>query len=312
MDDITLRNWAERFDPRLQGALTQYLLGNTSLEQVLIPVVERLYPRHDLSDVMTTITAKVKELDPDSDGGDVVDFLEKLVGMLESKSERAQPALFHTQAPVLGEPGLLTDRQIRELVKTHGMIDPFHDGQITHAPDPQSISKLTISYGLSSCGYDVRVDRTFKVFTEAFGCVIDPKAFDSKNFVEVTANDEGFIRLPPHGFALGKSVERFNIPRNILVDCRGKSTYARCGIVANLTPMEPEWEGHATLALSNTSPAPVKVYAGEGAAQFLFFRTAIPCEVSYKDRGGKYQGATDSLPPKMKGYSFPSEKNGTK
>lgn len=294
MDDISLRAWAERFDPRLQGALTQYLLGNTTLEQVLVPVVERLYPRHDLLDVVACLNEKIRILDPENDGGETVDFLEKIVEMLEDKSDGRTPT-GTLPPPVSTDAGLLSDREIRDLALNHGMISPFHDGQITKDPD-----KLTISYGLSSCGYDIRVDRTFKIFTNTFGGVVDPKAFDPKNFIEVTANAEGYVVLPPHGFALGKSVERFKIPRDILVDCRGKSTYARCGILANLTPMEPEWEGLATIALSNTSPAPVKVYAGEGVAQFLFFRSVSPCEVSYKDRGGKYQGAADITPPKMK------------
>jgi dCTP deaminase len=171
-----------------------------------------------------------------------------------------------------------SDRWIRRMAKEHGMIEPFVDKQVR---------KGAISYGTSSYGYDLRVSDQFKVFTDVYGAVVDPKNFDPKSFVDVKTD---VCMVPPHSFALARSVEYFRIPRNVLTVCLGKSTYARCGIIVNVTPFEPEWEGHVTLEISNTTPLPCRIYANEGLAQVLFFESDEPCETSYKDRKGKYQG----------------------
>jgi dCTP deaminase len=170
------------------------------------------------------------------------------------------------------------DSWIRRMAKEHGMIEPFVDKQVR---------KGAISYGTSSYGYDLRVSDQFKVFTDVYGAVVDPKNFDPKSFVDVKTD---VCMVPPHSFALARSVEYFRIPRNVLTVCLGKSTYARCGIIVNVTPFEPEWEGHVTLEISNTTPLPCRIYANEGLAQVLFFESDEPCETSYKDRKGKYQG----------------------
>jgi len=164
----------------------------------------------------------------------------------------------------------------------HGMIEPFEAGQVR-----ASGGERLISYGTSSYGYDVRCARQFKVFTNINSATVDPKNFDEGSFVDV----EGDVCvIPPNSFALASTVEYFRIPRNVLTICLGKSTYARCGIIVNVTPLEPEWEGHVTLEFSNTTTLPAKIYANEGVAQMLFFESDEVCEVSYKDRGGKYQG----------------------
>src|SRR5438132_307940 len=170
-----------------------------------------------------------------------------------------------------------SDRWIRRMAHQHRMIEPFAD-------DPARGG--VISYGVSSYGYDMRVARQFKIFTNAMSAIVDPKAFDPKSFVEF----EGDVCIvPPNSFALACSVEYFRIPRNVLTVCVGKSTYARCGIITNVTPFEPEWEGYVTLEISNTTPLPAKVYANEGIAQVLFFEGDEPPETSYADKKGKYQ-----------------------
>ncbi|HEY8266594.1 MAG TPA: dCTP deaminase [Steroidobacteraceae bacterium] len=174
-----------------------------------------------------------------------------------------------------------SDRWIRRMAG-QGMIEPFEAGQV-RAVDGHRI----VSYGTSSYGYDVRCAPEFKIFTNINSTIIDPKNFDPKNFVDF--NGEVCI-IPPNSFALARTVEYFRIPRNVMVICLGKSTYARCGIIVNVTPLEPEWEGHVTLEFSNTTPLPARIYANEGVAQFLFFESDEVCETSYKDRGGKYQG----------------------
>ncbi len=173
------------------------------------------------------------------------------------------------------------DVWIRERATQDGMIEPFVDRQIRQR-DGQPI----VSYGLSSFGYDIRVSRHFRIFTNVYGSVVDPKAFDARGLVEI---DSDVCLIPPNSFALALSVETFRIPKNVLTICVGKSTYARCGIIVNVTPFEPGWEGRAVLEISNTTPLPAKVYADEGLAQVLFFESDIPCEVSYADRSGKYQ-----------------------
>lgn len=177
---------------------------------------------------------------------------------------------------------ILSDKEIRNLAVEEKMIEPFVDQQVRQLEKGQR----AISYGLSSYGYDLRVADEFKVFTNVFNTVVDPKNFDEKSFVDLQAD---VCIVPPNSFALARSIEYFRIPRHILTVCLGKSTYARCGIIVNVTPFEPEWEGHVTLEISNTTPLPAKIYANEGLAQVLFFRADQVCETSYADRKGKYQ-----------------------
>ena len=174
-----------------------------------------------------------------------------------------------------------SDRWIRRMAEEHGMIEPFEPGQVRYVDN-----KKVISYGTSSYGYDIRCADEFKVFTNINSTIVDPKDLDPASFVDVKSD---VCIIPPNSFALARTVEYFRIPRNVLTVCLGKSTYARCGIIVNVTPFEPEWEGYVTLEFSNTTPLPAKIYAGEGCAQVLFFESDEPCEVSYADRGGKYQ-----------------------
>jgi len=177
--------------------------------------------------------------------------------------------------------GIKSDRWIRQAAAA-GMIEPFEAGQVRAVAGAR-----IVSYGTSSYGYDVRCAREFKIFTNINSTIVDPKAFDEKSFVDF----EGDVCIiPPNSFALARTVEYFRIPREVLTICLGKSTYARCGIIVNVTPLEPEWEGHVTLEFSNTTPLPAKIYAGEGCAQMLFLGGDDVCETSYRDRGGKYQG----------------------
>ncbi len=173
-----------------------------------------------------------------------------------------------------------------------GMIEPFAEGQVRETEGGAQV----ISYGVSSYGYDLRVSDEFKVFTDVFSTVVDPKAFDERSFVDMKTDE---CIIPPNSFALSRSVEYFRIPRDVLTVCLGKSTYARCGIIVNVTPFEPEWEGHVTLEISNTTPLPAKIYANEGLAQVLFLEAAEICEISYADRGGKYQSQTGITIPRM-------------
>lgn len=173
-----------------------------------------------------------------------------------------------------------------------GMIEPFTDGQVKTSEEGGRL----ISYGLSSYGYDLRVSHEFKVFTNVFNTVVDPKAFDPRSMVDIETD---VCIVPPNSFALARSVEYFRIPRNVLTICVGKSTYARCGIIVNVTPFEPEWEGHVTLEISNTTPLPARIYAGEGLAQVVFFLANEECETSYADRGGKYMKQEGITIPRM-------------
>jgi dCTP deaminase len=182
---------------------------------------------------------------------------------------------------------ILSDRWIRRMATDKGMIEPFVDAQKRDG---------VISYGLSSYGYDARVGPDFKIFTNVNSSVVDPKNFDQGSFVDRTTD---VCIIPPNSFALATTVEYFRIPRDVLVICVGKSTYARCGIIVNVTPLEPEWEGHVTLEFSNTTPLPAKIYANEGACQFLFLQGNEPCEVSYRDKAGKYQGQRGVTLPKI-------------
>ncbi|MGI9257693.1 MAG: dCTP deaminase [Gammaproteobacteria bacterium] len=183
-----------------------------------------------------------------------------------------------------------SDRWIREMANDHGMIEPFERDQVRHVN-----GRRVISYGTSSYGYDVRCAADFKVFTNIDSAIVDPKEFDESSFVD--KQSESCV-IPPNSFALARTVEYFRIPRNVLTICLGKSTYARCGIIVNVTPLEPEWQGHVTLEFSNTTPLPARVYANEGVAQMIFFESDETCETSYMDRGGKYQGQTGVTLPK--------------
>lgn len=183
-----------------------------------------------------------------------------------------------------------SDRWIRQMAEDHGMIQPFEPHQVR-----ESEQKRVISYGTSSYGYDIRCSNEFKIFTNINSAIVDPKNFDANSFVDVCSD---VCIIPPNSFALARTVEYFKIPRNVLTICLGKSTYARCGIIVNVTPLEPEWEGYVTLEFSNTTPLPAKIYANEGIAQVLFFGADEECEVSYKDRGGKYQGQQGVTLPK--------------
>jgi dCTP deaminase len=180
-----------------------------------------------------------------------------------------------------------SDRWIKRMAREHGMIEPFVDEQVRQG---------VVSYGVSSYGYDVRVGNEIKVFTNVYNTVVDPKSFDPRSFVDIVADE---CIIPPNSFALASTIEYFRIPRDILTVCLGKSTYARCGIIVNVTPFEPEWEGHVTIEISNTTPLPAKIYANEGIAQVLFFQGDEPCERSYKDKKGKYQAQRGVTLPKL-------------
>ena len=184
---------------------------------------------------------------------------------------------------------ILSDRWIKRMALEHGMIEPFEDRQVRQG---------VISYGVSSYGYDMRVAREFRIFTNVLNSVVDPKAFDPRSFVEF---DGDVCIVPPNSFALARSVEYFRIPRDVVTICVGKSTYARCGIITNVTPFEPEWEGHVTLEISNTTPLPARIYANEGICQVLFFEADADdvCETSYADKQGKYQRQVGVTLPKL-------------
>ncbi len=180
-----------------------------------------------------------------------------------------------------------SDRWIRRMAQEHDMINPYSEKQVREG---------VISYGVSSYGYDLRVSDEFKIFTNVNSTIVDPKNFDERSFVTVNAD---VAIIPPNSFALARAVESFKIPRNVLTVCVGKSTYARCGIIVNVTPFEPEWEGFVTLEISNTTPLPAKIYANEGLCQILFFQSDEVCETSYKDRKGKYQAQKGIVLPKL-------------
>jgi dCTP deaminase len=180
-----------------------------------------------------------------------------------------------------------SDRWIRKMALEHDMINPFSDRQIRDG---------VISYGVSSYGYDLRVADQFKIFTNVNSAIVDPKNFDQRSFIDVKGPS---VLIPPNSFALARSVEYFKIPRDILTVCVGKSTYARCGIIVNVTPFEPEWEGFVTLEISNSTPLPAKIYSNEGLCQILFFQGDEPPEISYKDKAGKYQKQSGIVLPKL-------------
>jgi len=179
------------------------------------------------------------------------------------------------------------DHWIRKMADEHGMIEPFEPGQVREG---------VISYGVSSYGYDIRVADEFKIFTNVYSAVVDPKSFDPRSMVDFQGD---VCLIPPNSFALARTVEYFRIPRSVLTVCVGKSTYARCGIIVNVTPFEPEWEGYVTLEISNTTPLPARIYANEGIAQVLFFEAEEECDVSYADKKGKYQRQQSIVLPKL-------------
>ncbi len=183
--------------------------------------------------------------------------------------------------------GIKSDAWIRRMTKEKRMIEPFVDRQAHDG---------VISFGVSSYGYDIRVADEFKIFTNVYSAIVDPKAFDPRSMVDYKGD---VCIIPPNSFALARTVEYFRIPRRVLTVCLGKSTYARCGIIVNVTPFEPEWEGHVTIEISNTTPLPARIYAGEGVCQFLFFKGETPCEVSYADRAGKYMRQRGVTLPKL-------------
>ena len=207
--------------------------------------------------------------------------------------EASTPATVSGYTPLFLRVALVSiksDRWIRRMAESQGMIEPFEPGQVR-----ESGNGRIISYGTSSYGYDVRCADEFKIFTNINSAIVDPKNFADDSFVDIQSD---VCIIPPNSFALARTVEYFRIPRNVLTICLGKSTYARCGIIVNVTPLEPEWEGHVTLEFSNTTPLPAKIYANEGVAQMLFYESDEVCEVSYKDRGGKYQGQRGVTLPK--------------
>jgi dCTP deaminase len=179
------------------------------------------------------------------------------------------------------------DHWIRRMCREHGMIEPFVEKQVRDG---------VVSYGVSSYGYDIRVADEFKIFTNVMSTVVDPKNVDPASMVDFRGE---VCIVPPNSFALARTIEYFRIPRNVLTICVGKSTYARCGIITNVTPFEPEWEGHVTLEISNTTPLPAKIYANEGIAQVLFFESDEPCETSYRDKAGKYQAQRGITLPRL-------------
>ena len=183
--------------------------------------------------------------------------------------------------------GLKPDHWIRKMAREHNMIEPYVDTQERSG---------VISYGVSSYGYDLRVANEFKIFTNVFGAIVDPKQFDPKSMIDFSGD---VCLVPPNSFALARSIEYFRIPRGVLTVCLGKSTYARCGIIVNVTPFEPEWEGFVTLEISNTTPLPAKIYANEGLAQVLFFEADEVCDISYADKKGKYQKQQSIMLPKL-------------
>ncbi|MBI3615817.1 MAG: dCTP deaminase [Candidatus Omnitrophica bacterium] len=202
-------------------------------------------------------------------------------------THQPQKSVQEKKAPPFSKGKLLIDREIKAYVEKYGMLDPFSD---------HLNSSGVISWGLSSMGYDIRVADEFKVFTNVWNTVVDPKAFDARSFVDIKGP---VCIVPPNSFALARTVEYFKIPRNVLTVTMGKSTYARCGIIVNVTPFEPEWEGFAVLEISNTTPLPAKIYSNEGIAQVLFFASEEPCDVSYADRKGKYQKQQSIVLPKI-------------
>ena len=294
---MKLLTWAEKNNERLNFAFTQYLIGNRSFEESALDALEGLMQEDTtkVDGVIDRIEAKMQSLsgvrEEEYQAEEMLEFLEEVIDLLTDQiaATGPKPDLL-TNAK--GGPGILPDHEITVLARA-GMIEPFEPVQVSKVD-----GRRVLSYGVSSYGYDARVADEFKVFTNTYGTIVDPKNFDDRSFVDVKAKD-GYIIIPPNSFVLGRTVERFDIPRDVLVVCVGKSTMARVGVIVNVTPLEPCWRGHVTLEFSNTTPLPAKLYANEGACQFLFFRGSSPCQTSYSDRKGKYQGQTGVTPPRM-------------
>lgn len=286
---MDLRMWADRVNEQVGHAFTQYLLGNRPFEECACRALEYLLDVNQDGAIQQAYNVIQHTLEGLEQGGslstdDAVGVLTQIQGLLDGTDA---PAL-----PPSGTGGLLSDHEIIALARA-GMIEPFVNPQVSKHGDER-----VLSYGVSSYGYDARVSDEFKVFTNVNTTVLDPKNFDERSFVDVRATD-GYVIIPPNSFVLGRTVEKFKIPRDVLVVCVGKSTLARLGVIVNVTPLEPEWTGHVTLEFSNTTPLPAKLYANEGACQFLFLRASSPCLVSYADRRGKYQGQTGVTLPRM-------------
>lgn len=294
---MKLRAWAEKNNETLNFVFTQYLLGNRSFDESALDALEGLMEEDTtkVDGVIGRIEEKMRSLagvqEEEYQAEEMLEFLEEVMDLLKDQLVATGPKPDLLTAPV-GGPGILPDHEITLLARA-GMIEPFEPVQVSKVD-----GRRVLSYGVSSYGYDARVADEFKVFTNTYGTIVDPKNFDDRSFVDVRAKD-GYIIIPPNSFVLGRTVERFRIPRDVLVVCVGKSTYARTGLIVNVTPLEPEWTGHVTLEFSNTTPLPAKLYANEGACQFLFFRGSSPCKTSYSDRKGKYQGQTGVTPPRM-------------
>lgn len=288
-----IRYWAEKINPLTDYAFTQFLMGNRTFEECAQDALDNVLKAEDANgeSALEGIEWALHELEADEAARDEV--VAKLEDVREMLKERFRPVDGDAKVEFPpGAHGVLPDHEITALARA-GMIEPFSPTQVSKREGAR-----VLSYGVSSYGYDARVADDFKVFTNTYGAVIDPKSFDDRGFVDVRAKD-GYVVIPPNSFVLGRTVERFRIPRDVLVVCVGKSTYARCGIIVNVTPLEPGWEGHVTLEFSNTTPLPAKLYANEGACQFIFLRSASPCQTSYADRKGKYQGQTGVTPPRM-------------
>ena len=288
-----IRYWAEKINPLTDYAFTQFLMGNRTFEECAQDALDNVLKAEDANgeSALEGIEWALHELEADEDARDEV--VAKLEDVREMLKERFCPVDGDAKAEFPpGAHGILPDHEITLLARA-GMIEPFEPVQVSKRDGAR-----VLSYGVSSYGYDARVADDFKVFTNTYGTIVDPKNFDDRSFVDVRAKD-GYIIIPPNSFVLGRTVERFRIPRDVLVVCVGKSTMARVGVIVNVTPLEPGWEGHVTLEFSNTTPLPAKLYANEGACQFIFLRSASPCQTSYADRKGKYQGQTGVTPPGM-------------
>lgn len=288
-----IRYWAEKINPFTDYAFTQFLMGNRTFEECAQEALDNVLEAEDANgeSALEGIEWALQELEVDEAARDEV--VAKLEDVREMLKERFRPVDGDAKVEFPpGAHGILPDHEITLLARA-GMIEPFESVQVSKRDGAR-----VLSYGVSSYGYDARVADDFKVFTNTYGTIVDPKNFDDRSFVDVRAKD-GYIIIPPNSFVLGRTVERFRIPRDVLVVCVGKSTMARVGVIVNVTPLEPGWEGHVTLEFSNTTPLPAKLYANEGACQFIFLRAASACETSYADRKGKYQGQMGVTPPRM-------------
>jgi dCTP deaminase len=288
VDETSLLYWANRVNAPRHEAFTPYLLGNRPFVECAWEALEEFLTtrNRDLKKVRAVVERlaeterSTREDDADA-WKDLLHYLDEILWDADAPTDWAGTPPKEFPA---GLPGLLSDRELAALAAA-GMISPFV-GELVRKEGERGV----VSYGLSSYGYDARLAPDFKVFSNIHAGELDPKQMNPRALHTVHATGDYFV-LPPHGFALGSTVERFALPRDVVALGQGKSTYARIGVTLHMTPMEPGWEGHITLAVANSSPLPVRVYTGEGIAQFLFFRAPVACAVSYADRKGKYQGA---------------------